>query len=121
MVTILFFVSMFAILSMIAWKVFELKVMRIGFIVGLFQKGDALIHSIIQSLQFKYKRYEKITNIFVFDFLPSVAYEGLVKMKDYVSKKYYSAGDGFRGRRVLRTNGSVSFFLERLADDKSLR
>ena len=40
-------------------------------------------------------------------------------MKDYVSKKYYSTGDGFRGRRVLRSNGSVSFFLERLSDDKN--
>ena len=97
---------------------FEIKIRKIHFISNLFAKGDQGIHAYTDLVVFKYNRYKKITNIFIFEFLPSYLYELLVRMKDHVSKKYYSAGDGFRGRRVLRSNGSVSFFLERLSEDK---
>ena len=104
---------------MIASKVVEVKFQKVHFLAGLFNKGDEKIHQAIDALVFKYNRYNKIANLFVFDFLPSYLYELLVRMKDYVAKRYYSSGDAFRGRRMLRTNGSVSFFLERLSDDKS--
>lgn len=119
MTTILFFVSFFVLVSLVGSKVFEIKVRKIDLLSNLFNKGDEKIHQLIDLAVFKYNRYKKIGHIFVFEFLPSYAYEILVKMKDYVSKKYYSSADGFRGRRVLRSNGSVSFFLERLSDDKS--
>ena len=119
MTTILFFVSLFVLASLIGSKVFEIKVRRIDFLSSVFAKGDERLHQLIDLVVFKYNRYKKISHIFIFEFIPSYAYELLVRMKDYVSKKYYSAGDGFRGRRVLRSNGSVSFFLERLSDDKS--
>ncbi len=119
MTTILFFVSLFVMVSLVGSKVFELKVRKIHSLSNLFAKGDEMIHQLIDLGVFKYNRYKKIAHIFVFEFLPSYAYELLVKMKDYVSKKYYSSADGFRGRRVLRANGSVSFFLESLADDKT--
>lgn len=96
-----------------------MKAGRAHFLSGIFVKGDHKIHDLFDVLVFKYNRYKMISHIFVFEFLPSYAYELLVKMKDYVSKKYYENADGFRGRRVLRSNGSVSFFLERLADDKT--
>ncbi len=110
---------MFVLAFMVGSKVFEIKVKKINFLSNIFAKGDNKIHSMMDVLVFKYNRWRKITNIFIFEFIPSYAYEMLSKMKDYVSKKYYSAGDGFRGRRVLRTNGSVSFFLERLSDDNT--
>lgn len=91
---------------------------RAHFVSDLFVKGDQQIHNVIDVLVFKYNRYKMISRIFIFEFIPSYIYELLVKMKDYVSKKYYENGDSFRGRRVLRSNGSVSFFLERLSDDK---
>ncbi|MFZ2621408.1 MAG: hypothetical protein WAX85_03345 [Minisyncoccia bacterium] len=119
MTIILFIVSMFGIGIMIASKVFEIKVRKIHFLAKIFTKGDEKIHKTISVVTFKYYRYKKIIEIFVFEFLPSYLYELLVKMKDFVSKKYYSAGDNFRGRKILRNNGSVSFFLERLSDDKS--
>ena len=119
MTTIIFFVSLCALCAMLSWKVFEIKVRRIHFLSDLFIKGDSALHGFIDQVIFKYNRYNKIFNIFMFDFLPSYIYEKLVHMKDYVSKKYYSTGDGFRGRRMLRTNGSVSFFLERLSEDKT--
>ena len=117
MTTILFLVSLFVISGLISYKIFELKIKRINFLARMFSFGDQFIHSFIDSAVFKYNRFRKIIHIFIFEFLPSYLYELLVRMKDYVSKKYYSAGDEFRGRRVLRGNGSVSFFLERLADD----
>ncbi len=119
--TITFFIiSMFVLAGLIASKIFEIKVRKIDFLVKLFLVGDRLIRQLGDILIFKYNRYKKILNIFIFDFLPSYLYELLVKMKDYVAKKYYNAGDNIRGRRILKSNGSVSSFLEQLAEDKSL-
>ena len=73
----------------------------------------------IESLLATYARYEKITHIFIFEFLPAYTYELLTKAKDTVAKKYYSMEDNFRGRRVLKTTGNVSFFLERLSEHKN--
>lgn len=119
MTTILFIISMCVIGLMLVSKIFEVKVRKIHFLANLFIKGDEKIHKLIGTGVVKYNLYKKIAHFFVFEFLPSYMYEQLVKMKDHVSKKYYSYGDGFRGRRVLRSNGSVSFFLERLAEDRS--
>lgn len=106
---------------MLLSKIFEIKVRKIHFLANIFIKGDEKIHKLIGIAILKYNHYKKIAHIFTFEFLPSYAYELLIRMKDYVSKKYYSAGDEFRGRRVLRSNGSVSFFLERLAETKPQR
>lgn len=116
----LFLISMFVLAGLLASKAFEIKVRKIDFLVNLFLKGDKMIRAFGDLLVFKYNRYKKISNIFIFDFLPSYLYELLVKMKDYVAKKYYNAGDNIRGRRILKSNGSVSSFLEQLAEDKSL-
>ena len=119
MMTILFFVSLFAMFLMVISKALEMKLGKTHFVSKLFLLGDQRVHALIDAIVYKYNRYKKISNIFLFEFLPSYTYEILVRMKDFVAKKYYSAGDGFRGRRILRSNGSVSFFLERLADDKT--
>lgn len=111
---------MFLMGGLIASKIFEIKVRRIDSLVNLFIAGDKKIHEFRDFLIFKYNRYRKIVHIFIFEFLPSYLYELLVKLKDYVAKKYYQAGTSFSGRRVLKSNGSVSTFLEQLSDDKSL-
>ncbi len=103
---------------MLSWKLFEIKVRKINFISSIFMRGDEVIHDFVDSIHYKYNLYNKILNLFLFDFIPAYIYEVLVKMKDNVSKKYYNTGDGFRGRRMLRSNGSVSFFLERLSEEK---
>ena len=112
--TIIFFVSLFVLCALLISKLFEVKTLT-----SIFTKNDEKIHKLIDEAIFKYNRSRKILNIFIFEFLPSYLYEVLVKMKDYVSKKYYNAGNSFRGKRVLRSNGSVSFFLERLSEDRS--
>ncbi len=119
MTFILFWVSLLVMSVMIAAKVFEIKVRRIALVASLSAKGDAVIHGWIETLIFKYNRYKKIAHLFMFDFLPSYMYEILVKLKDYVARKYYLAGDQFRGRRILRNTGSVSTFLQHITDDKS--
>lgn len=119
MTTITFFVSLFVMSALVISKSIEQRAGKAHFVSEVFVKGDHKIHDFFDAVHFKYNRYKMISNIFFFEFLPSYAYEVLTKMKDYVSKKYYENGDGFRGRRVLRSNGSVSFFLDRLADDKT--
>ena len=119
MTTIIFFVSMFGVISMLFWKIFEMKVRKIHFLSNIFTKGDDNIHKLIDLTVSKYNFIKKVIDIFVFDFLPSYLYELLIKTKDFVAKKYYKAGDQFRGRRVLKSTGSVSFFLEKLSEDKN--
>ena len=119
MITTLFVISFGGIGVMVGSKIFEIKVKKIEVLVRLWSKGDAKIHQLIEKAIFKYNRYRKITHIFIFDFLPSYAYELSVRLKDYISKKYYEAGDKFRGRRILRDNGSVSAFLQHIAENKS--
>ena len=119
MTTILFFSSFVGLIAIIGSKIFEVKVKKIDFITRLFLEGDKKIHQFIGFVILKYRVYKKIAGLFIFDFLPSFTYEMLVKMKDFVAKKYYEAGTQFRGRRILKSTGSVSFFLERLSEDKS--
>lgn len=116
--TILFLISMFVLAALVTSKVFELKVRRIDFLVNLFIIGDKKIRDLGDKAIFRYNRYKKILNIFIFEFLPAYLYELLVKLKDYVAKKYYKAGDEIRGRRILKSNGSVSSFLEQLSQEK---
>jgi len=113
----LFIVSLCAICLLIGFKIFELRVRKVHTVAGFMARGDAWIHRRIDQGIYLYNRWKKIGRIFLFDFLPSYAYEILVKLKDYVSKKYYAAGNDFRGRRILRSNGSVSFFLQRITED----
>lgn len=117
MITILFIVSFVAIFAMLGSKVFEIKVRKIESLSTLFSKGDVLIHQLIEKVVFKYNRYRKISHIFFSDFLPALSYEMTVKLKDFIAKKYYEAGDKFRGRRILRDSGSVSTFLQHITDD----
>ncbi len=119
MTTILFIVSLVALCILIASKIFAMKVREINFLSEKFKKGDARIHLLVENILSAVDRYKKISHIFLFDFLPSYTYEILVKMKDYVARRYYEAGTQFRGRRVLKSTGSVSFFLERLSEDKT--
>ncbi len=117
--TTLFIVSLFAICALIGSKILEERVQKFSFWTNLSVKGDAKIHYYIERLIVQYNLARKIAYLFVFDFLPSYAYELLVRTKDYVAKKYYAAGNDFRGRRVLRSNGTVSFFLKRITEEES--
>ena len=114
----IFFISLSIILVISILKSIDLKIRKIAFLNNFFSASDRKIESVFEYLVIKYNWLKKISNIFIFEFLPSYLYENLVKMKDHVSKKYYESGDKFRGRRVLRSNGSVSFFLDRLSEER---
>ncbi|MFZ2523267.1 MAG: hypothetical protein WAW92_02665 [Minisyncoccia bacterium] len=118
MTTIIFFISLFAMLLVASLRAYQIKVKEIGFLSRVYLKGDMFLNDVFEFVTYKYNRWKMISQIFFFEFLPSLLYENLVKAKDYVSKKYYENGDKFRGRRVLRSNGSVSFFLGRLSEEK---
>ena len=117
--TIIFIVSLVVLFGLLSYKVFEIKIKRIHFVANIFERGDGKIHGVLEKFISQYNRIKNVSHIFIFEFLPSYLYELLVKAKDSVSKRYYSGADNFRGRRVLRNNGSVSFFLERLSKENS--
>lgn len=118
MTTIIFFVSFFGLLLVSGLRAYQLKRGEIYFLRNFYLKGDLYLNNLLDLIVYKYNRWKKISHIFLFEFLPSLLYEHLVKAKDYVSKKYYENGDRYRGRRVLRSHGSVSFFLGRLSEEK---
>jgi hypothetical protein len=118
MTTAIFIGSFCTMSVMVLFKMFELRFNRQVFLTSFFKKGDVFIHSIFDALVFKYNRYKKISQLFFFEFLPSYTYELLVKLKDYVARKYYEANSSWRGKRILRSDGSVSFFLEKLAKEE---
>lgn len=116
---ILFVVSLVVLFAMISSKVWEVKVRKIETLAEVYLKGDRKIHGWIDRGIFAYNHSRKIARLFFFDFLPSYIYELSIKLKDYVSKRYYSADGQFRGRRILRDNGSVSAFLQNITVDSS--
>lgn len=115
--TILFIVSFIALVSLVLFRVIENKY-SISFLKSFYEKGDLFIESSISYFLLRYNYFKKVGQIFIFEFIPSLIYEFLVKSKDYVAKRYYNAGNEFRGRRMLRNDGSVSAFLEQLSGDK---
>lgn len=119
MTTTFFIGSFIAIFAMIGTKILESYTGKVYFISSVFEKTDSKLYKFIDFCVYKYNRYKKITKIFIFEFLPSYMYEVLVKLKDYVAKKYYLAGDQFRGKRMLRNKGSVSNFLKNITEDNS--
>lgn len=120
MTTITIFVlSLLAISAMIVRKVFEYKIQKTHFINNLIYKADIFMHGRIEKLILFYRRFQQISSIFFFEFLPAFFYEQLGKLKDYVARKYYLAGDQFRGKKILRSQGSVSAFLGALSEDKT--
>ncbi len=118
MTTTIFFISLFGLLLVGGLRAYQVKIGEIKFLTDLYVRGDLFFNNMLGAVVYKYNRWKKISHIILFEFLPSLLYENLVKAKDYVSKKYYESGDKFRGRRVLRSHGSVSFFLGRLSEDK---
>ncbi|MFA7216885.1 MAG: hypothetical protein WC095_02805 [Candidatus Paceibacterota bacterium] len=119
MTTIFFIGSLIAIFAMISTKILQSYTGKVYFTSSVFEKTDSKIYEFIGFCVYKYNRYKKITKIFIFEFLPSYMYEVLIKLKDYVAKRYYIAGDQFRGKRMLRNKGSVSNFLKNITEDKS--
>ena len=118
MTLISFIVSFIVLISLIILKVIENKFGGISFLNRIFAKGDYFIGNLFQGLYLRYNYLKRVTHIFFFDFLPSLLYAFLIKSKDYVARRYYNSSNEFRGRRLLRADGSVSNFLERLSEDK---
>jgi hypothetical protein len=120
MTTTVFISSFVALLAMIGTKMIEQKLGSFPLWTRLVSKTDEWVHSWMDALIGKYQLWKKIAYLFIFNFLPSYAYELLVKMKDYVYKKYYESQSKLKGnKRMLRTNGSVSSFLQEITADAS--
>jgi hypothetical protein len=114
--TTVFISSFVALVVMIMAKLIE---ERFGFLLWskFVSWADEKIHEWIHVLVKRYQLWKKIAYLFFFEFLPSYAYELLIKMKDYVQKRYYESQSKLKGnKRMLRPNGSVSSFLQEIAD-----
>lgn len=118
MTTTVFISSFIALLAMIGTKMIEQKLGSFPLWTRLVSKTDEWVHSWLDVLMGKYQLWKKIAYLFIFNFLPSYAYELLVKMKDYVYKKYYESQSKLKGnKRMLRSNGSVSSFLQEITSE----
>ena len=117
----LFYSALAGLVLLFGWKAFEIKVRRIEAVSKRLELADAKIHGWMYSVVYAYNHSKKIGRVFFSEFLPAYAYEILTKLKDRVSKKYYSMGDSFRGRRVLRADGSVSFFLQKITEERNAK
>lgn len=118
MITV-FFSSLIAIFAMICGKMIEMRAGKNLFWSRLFVYGDKRVHDSRNFIEKKINLYRKIASLFVFEFLPSYTYEKVVKLKDYIYKKYYSSSSALKGnKRMLRTNGSVSSFLKNITKEE---
>ena len=80
--------------------------------------GDQKVHNIIHIVTEKYRFYKKVATIFIFEFLPAYAYRKLIELKDYVYKKYYLSASNLKGeKRMLRSSGTVSEFLQKISKE----
>jgi len=116
MTTTVFISSFVALLAMIGTKMIEQRLGSFPLWTRLVSRTDEVVHDMISRLVAKYQLWKKIVYLFIFNFLPAYAYELLVKMKDYVHKKYYESQSKLKGnKRMLRANGSVSSFLQEIS------
>lgn len=114
--TILFFVSLLSIVSMVAFKAFDLK---LGFVSKTMSFFDIKAHAFRVYIEKKIKLYRKIIYLFLFDFVPAYLYEKSVSLKDYLYKKYYESTSNLKGnRKILKSSGSVSSFLQDIKLEK---
>ena len=85
----------------------------------LISRADARIHYWMRWVEGKYVLYKKIASIFVFEFLPAYLFEQVVKLKDYLYKKYHTSRTNLKGeKRMLRSTGSVSEFLQSISKEE---
>lgn len=113
MTTTVFISSFVALVAMLLTKMIENKLGSFPLWTRVVSFADERVHTMLEFLIKKYQLWKKIAYLFFFEFLPSYAYELLVKMKDYVYKKYYQSQSKLKGnKRMLRSNGSVSSFLQ---------
>ncbi|MHB1316441.1 MAG: hypothetical protein ACYCZW_01115 [Minisyncoccota bacterium] len=118
MTTTLFISSLAVLIAMIGTKMIEQKLGHFPLWTRLVSKTDERVHRIVDWIIIKYQLWKKIAYLFVFNFLPAYAYELLIKMKDYVYKRYYESQSKLKGnKRMLRTNGSVSSFLQEISTE----
>lgn len=111
------FVSSFAVIVlMIVSKIAEKRIGTIALWTSFVEKSDERIHAFLLSVSKKYKLWKKIAYLFFFEFLPAYMYELLVKMKDYVQRRYYESQTRLQGnKKMLRSSGSVSSFLQEIS------
>jgi hypothetical protein len=111
--TILFFISLFGLIILFVSKSIEINKGNVLFWTEIIKKADLKVHNFKKLLERKIGLYKKIAHLFVFEFLPSYLYENVSKFKDFIYKKYYESTLSLKGnKKVLRSNGSVSAFLQ---------
>ncbi len=103
---------------MLLFKVVEQRLGGVNWWANFIARADHRINVLVKKLHFKYRIWKKIASIFVFEFLPAYAYEQVVKLKDYMYKRYHSSAGNLRGeKRMLRGNASVSEFLQNITEE----
>ena len=114
-----FYISFVCLCFMLTFKMIEGRVGEIGWWARMRKVWDDRMHVWREKLWATWTLWKKIAYLFVFEFLPAYAYKQTLKLKDYFYKKYYESAERMKGeKRMLKSNGSVSEFLQNLTEDK---
>jgi hypothetical protein len=117
----LFISSFAAITFMLASKLAEARFGEFHWWSKMASWGDQKVHGVMTVVVQKYQLYRKIAYIFIFEFLPAIAYHKTIELKDYLHKKYYTSSVSLRGeKRMLRSSGSVSEFLQNIKKEETI-
>ena len=115
----IFFSSFAGIAFMLGTKLVQERFGTFDWWTTMATWADQKVHAVMATIADKYKLYKKIAGIFFFEFLPAYIYHSLVKMKDYMYRKYYASAGNLKGeKRMLRSNGTVSEFLQTISKEK---
>lgn len=97
----------------------KLTTFRPAILSDFVRKFDRRAHDYRLIIEKKIRLYKRIITLFVFDFLPAYLYEKSVSLKDYLYKKYYESASNLKGnRKILKSSGSVSSFLQDIKLEK---
>ncbi len=97
----------------------KLTSFRPAILSDVVRKFDTKAHYFRDLVYKKVRLYKRIVSLFIFDFLPAYLYEKSVSLKDYLYKKYYESASNLKGnRKILKSSGSVSSFLQEIKLEK---
>jgi hypothetical protein len=118
---VVFITSLSVLIFMVFFKYLALSQNKEVFWSRFLHFADSQVHRFTHFFESKYRLYKKIFYLFTFEFLPSFFYEKTVKLKDYIAKRYYASADSLKGnKKMLRTNGSVSSFLQSINKEENI-
>ena len=115
---ILFGISLFVLILLFTGKFFESRSLKPNFISSLFKKLDPLAEKLFGQVAFRYRQVDQTLRYIFLVLLPRKSEESLKQAKEAAIGEYKRRKELVLGKRELAKNGSASFFLKKMKEDK---